>query len=52
VWFFIDNLCEQGILNLDKFPLLKEFRDRIGSRPNIAAYKNNPKRFPVQPLFP
>lgn len=52
VWYVLcDNYHSQGIINLDKYPLLKAFKQRIESNQKIADYIKNPNRFPVQPIF-
>jgi len=51
VWYAVENFSDQGILDLEKYPLLKTFKSKIDSRPRINAYRNNPKRFPISKLF-
>jgi len=47
----LESYDDNKLLDLTKFPLLKAFKERVENRPNIAAYRKNPKRFPIQWIF-
>jgi len=49
-WYHLDNLSDQGVIDVSKYEHVAKFKASIESRPNIAAYIKNPKRYPVQPL--
>jgi len=50
-WYWLENLSDQGLLDVSGYQHLNKFKSSIESRPNIAAYRKNPKRHPVQYLF-
>lgn len=52
VWYLLENLTDQGLLSLQKFPTLEAFKARIEALKSIADYRKNPKRCPVQNIFP
>jgi len=47
LYYLIDTFAENGA-SFESFPILKAHYEKIKTRPNIAAYINNPKRFPAQ----
>jgi glutathione S-transferase len=51
LWYFVE-LCEGNGFGaaLEKTPLVRAHFERIGKRPNIAAYVASPKRYPFAPL--
>jgi len=51
MWLILESYDDNKLLDLTKFPLLKAFKERVENRPNIAAYRKNPKRFPIQWIF-
>jgi len=51
-WYAIENLSDQGLINLSLTPHLTNFKAAIESRPRISAFRTSPKRHPIQFLFP
>jgi len=51
-WYFLENWSDQGLINLSAYENLSKFKQSIESRPNIAKYRADPNRYPVQYLFP
>jgi len=51
-WYFSENLSDQGIFDVSKYQNLQKFKASIEARPNIDAYRKNPKRYPIQWFFP
>lgn len=52
LWLRLETLLDAGLIALDAYPALRAFYERIGSRPRIAAYRSDPRRFPIQPIVP
>jgi len=52
LWYLLEMVEDQGIAKLDSFPSLKAYKARIESRESVANHRANPKRFPIQYLFP
>jgi len=51
LWYWLENLTDQGLINVSKYEHLAKFKAAIEARPHIAAYRNDPKRFPIQYSF-
>lgn len=51
-WYWLENYVDQGLGDLAAFPHVAKFKAAIEARPNIAKYRANPARYPVQYLFP
>jgi len=51
-WYFFENLVEQGLTDLSQYEHVAKFKHSIEARPNIAKYRSNPNRHPVQYMFP
>jgi len=51
LWYLLETFVDQGLGNLDHFPTLKAYRERIEAREAIAAFRVHPKRHPIQILF-
>jgi len=49
--YLLENAAAQHLVNLNDFPLLAAYKERIDARPHLIAHRNNPKRYPTQPLF-
>jgi len=54
VWYYIENFTDQKIIDLQALKLdeLVKFKAAIEARPNIAKYRANPNRFPLQYWLP
>jgi len=52
LWYFIENLSDQGLIDISHHEHIIKFKSTIEARPKIAAYRSDPKRRPVQYLFP
>jgi len=50
-WYWLENYSDQGLIDVSKYAHLSKFKSSIEARPNIAAYRKNPKRHPIQWLF-
>eukprot|EP01100_Stratorugosa_tubuloviscum_P007062 TRINITY_DN297_c0_g1_i1.p1 TRINITY_DN297_c0_g1~~TRINITY_DN297_c0_g1_i1.p1 ORF type:complete len:221 (-),score=127.54 TRINITY_DN297_c0_g1_i1:167-829(-) len=51
-WYWLENLCSQPLgLTFNEYPLLKSFKERIESRPRIAAWRTSSARPPLQLYF-
>jgi glutathione S-transferase len=51
-WYYIENCCDQGFIDVSHHEHLSKFKALIEARPKIAAYRSDPKRHPLQYLFP
>lgn len=51
-WYWLENLSDQGLVDLSKWTEVAKFKASIEARPNIAAYRADPKRRPVQHMYP
>jgi len=51
-WYWVENLSDQGVIDVSKHEHLSKFKTQIESRPQIDAYIKNPKRYPIQYVFP
>jgi len=52
IWHFLENFSDQGLIEVSKYENLNKFKSSIEARPNISKYRSNPKRYPVQHIFP
>jgi len=51
VWYYLEYLDDQKLIDLHHFPTLAAFKVHIESRPAIIAHRSNPKRYPIQNYF-